>query len=362
MSTSETGARWTAAPSDSLGISTGSIPNPSKVQVAPRPSGPEQRLGVTSYARLVSERRGANQREGVGTTLHPRREDDRSKPAAVIDVKVREEHQAEVGSTNVSSAQSLEDTAAGIDESHRLPPDANHKTRGCPLSIGEGPAAAQHDHLCSLQPEFPRLSCDVHGLADALRRGPQTPTLTELTRDPVTTSGVGQVNTMEVDITLVVDGERRVLSVDPRTTLLDALRERLGNTSPKKGCDHGQCGSCTVLLDRRRVTSCLALAVQYDGAEITTAQGLAADGELHPMQRAFLDNDGFQCGYCTPGQICSAIGMLEEAEAGWPSHVTADLTAPIEVDDAEISERMSGNICRCGAYAGIVQAIHEAAG
>jgi xanthine dehydrogenase YagT iron-sulfur-binding subunit len=166
---------------------------------------------------------------------------------------------------------------------------------------------------------------------------------------------------MGVEITLKVDGESRTLEVDTRTTLLDALRERLGKIAPKKGCDHGQCGSCTVLIDGRRATSCLALAVQYDGAEITTAEGLAPEGELHPVQQAFLEHDGFQCGYCTPGQICSAVGMLEEAEAGWPSHVTADLNAPIELDDAEISERMSGNICRCGAYVNIVAAIREAA-
>jgi xanthine dehydrogenase YagT iron-sulfur-binding subunit len=165
----------------------------------------------------------------------------------------------------------------------------------------------------------------------------------------------------DATVHLTVDGEQRTLTVDTRTTLLDALRERLDVTSPKNGCDHGQCGSCTVLLDGRRATTCLALAVAHDGAQLTTAAGLADGDELHPMAQAFVDHDGFQCGYCTPGQICSAIGMLDEVKAGWPSHVTGDLTAAVELDDAEIRERMSGNICRCGAYVNIVAAIRQAA-
>jgi xanthine dehydrogenase YagT iron-sulfur-binding subunit len=169
---------------------------------------------------------------------------------------------------------------------------------------------------------------------------------------------------VETTITLTVDGHAHRLTVDTRTTLLDALRERLGNTSPKKGCDHGQCGSCTVLVDGRRQLLCLALALSYDGAEVTTASGLG-EGELHPMQQAFLAHDGYQCGYCTPGQICSAVGMLEEAAGGHPSHATEDLERPTTLEDltdAEIRERMSGNLCRCGAYRGILDAVREVAG
>ena len=167
---------------------------------------------------------------------------------------------------------------------------------------------------------------------------------------------------MDVDITLRVDGTEHRLAVDTRTSVLDALRERLGITSPKKGCDHGQCGACTVLLDGRRAISCLALAVAYDGADIVTAQGLADGDDLHPLQRAFIEHDAFQCGYCTPGQIVSAVGMLQEVEAGWPSVVSKYPTADkVTLDDDEIRERMSGNLCRCAAYANIVPAIAQVA-
>ncbi len=167
---------------------------------------------------------------------------------------------------------------------------------------------------------------------------------------------------MELDVRLRVNGAEHALRIDTRTTLLDTLRERLGLTGAKKGCDHGQCGACTILLDGRRVNSCLALAVAHQDADIVTIEGLAADGELHPLQRAFVTHDAFQCGYCTPGQICSAVGMLREAGAGWPSAVTTG-TDPdrVALDADEIRERMSGNLCRCGAYANIVPAIAEIA-
>jgi xanthine dehydrogenase YagT iron-sulfur-binding subunit len=159
---------------------------------------------------------------------------------------------------------------------------------------------------------------------------------------------------------LVVNGVEHTLDLDPRTTLLDALREHLHLTGAKKGCDHGQCGACTVLLDGRRVNSCLILAVSQQDARITTVEGLGTEEEPHPVQQGFLDHDGFQCGYCTPGQICSAVGMLDEVARGWPSAVTRG--DDVRLEDAEIRERMSGNLCRCGAYANIVPAIAQASG
>jgi xanthine dehydrogenase YagT iron-sulfur-binding subunit len=164
-------------------------------------------------------------------------------------------------------------------------------------------------------------------------------------------------------VSLRVNGDSHDLELDLRTTLLDALREHLHLTGTKKGCDHGQCGACTVLIDGRRMNSCLSLAVMHDGDEIITIEGLGAPGALHPMQAAFLEHDGFQCGYCTPGQICSAIGMLGEAAAGWPSHATADVASPrADLTDEELRERMSGNLCRCAAYPNIIAAIRAAAG
>ena len=162
-------------------------------------------------------------------------------------------------------------------------------------------------------------------------------------------------------LTLIVNGgERQIDGLDVRTSLLDLLREQLGLTGSKKGCDHGQCGACTVLVNGRRINSCLTLAVMHDGDEIVTIEGIGTPDRLHPMQQAFLHHDGYQCGYCTPGQICSAIGMLDEIAKGWPSHASGDLET-VAIDDAEISERMSGNLCRCSAYPNIVDAIREVA-
>jgi len=162
------------------------------------------------------------------------------------------------------------------------------------------------------------------------------------------------------EIELIVNGQARQLTLDVRTTLLDALREHLHLTGTKKGCDQGQCGACTVIVNGRRINACLTLAVMHEGDEVVTIEGLGSPGSLHPLQMAFVERDGFQCGYCTPGQICSAVGMLAEAQAGWPSHATADVASfEIALTDAEIRERMSGNICRCAAYPNIVAAIRD---
>ena len=163
-------------------------------------------------------------------------------------------------------------------------------------------------------------------------------------------------------VSFEVNGQARMMQLDTRTTLLDALRETLHLTGTKKGCDHGQCGACTVLLDGRRIKACLTLAVMHEGASITTVEGLGTPQRMHPMQAAFVKHDGYQCGYCTPGQICSAVGMLEEIRRGVPSHVTADLTVRPLLTASELQERMSGNICRCGAYSNIVDAITEVSG
>jgi xanthine dehydrogenase YagT iron-sulfur-binding subunit len=163
-------------------------------------------------------------------------------------------------------------------------------------------------------------------------------------------------------VSFAVNGSAHSLELDTRTTLLDALREHLHLTGTKKGCDHGQCGACTVIVDGRRINACLTLAVMHEGAQVTTIEGLGGPERLHPMQAAFVKHDGFQCGYCTPGQICSAVAMLGEIEAGIPSHSSVDLLARPKATPAELRERMSGNICRCGAYSNIIDAITEVAG
>jgi xanthine dehydrogenase YagT iron-sulfur-binding subunit len=162
--------------------------------------------------------------------------------------------------------------------------------------------------------------------------------------------------------TITVNGDAKTLDIDTRTTLLDALRETLGLMGTKKGCDHGQCGACTVLVNGVRINSCLSLAVMHDGDAVTTIEGVGAVGSLHPLQTAFLDEDAYQCGYCTPGQICSVLGMLDEVAANQPSHVTSDLSATVRLTDEEIRERMSGNICRCSAYPQIIAAIRTIVG
>jgi xanthine dehydrogenase YagT iron-sulfur-binding subunit len=181
----------------------------------------------------------------------------------------------------------------------------------------------------------------------------------ELSGDTSTTVGSSEYEMPQIAaITLRINGRTQRLEVDTRTSLLDALREHLQLSGTKKGCDHGQCGACTVLVNGRRINSCLTLAVMHEDDEVTTIEGLGEPGDLHPMQAAFVECDGFQCGYCTPGQICSAVGMLAEVEDGWPSHVTADLSATeIAATGEEIRERMSGNLCRCAAYPNIVAAI-----
>ena len=168
--------------------------------------------------------------------------------------------------------------------------------------------------------------------------------------------------THHADITLRINEAEHRIQVDTRATLLDVLREQVGLTGSKKGCDHGQCGACTVLVGGRRANACLLLAVAQEGLDVTTIEGLADGDDLHPLQAAFIEHDAFQCGYCTPGQICSAVGMIAEADEGWPSAVTGDISSgPPLLDDDEIRERMSGNLCRCGAYANIVPAIAEVA-
>jgi xanthine dehydrogenase YagT iron-sulfur-binding subunit len=169
-------------------------------------------------------------------------------------------------------------------------------------------------------------------------------------------------NPVLAPLTLKVNGKQQQFQVDTRTTLLDLLRETMQLTGTKKGCDHGQCGACTVILDGRRINSCLSLAIMHEGSSVITIEGLGSPDKLHPMQAAFVKHDGYQCGYCTPGQICSAVSVIEEIRQGLPSHVSASLTEKPLLSAAEIRERMSGNICRCGAYSNIIDAITEVAG
>jgi xanthine dehydrogenase YagT iron-sulfur-binding subunit len=177
-----------------------------------------------------------------------------------------------------------------------------------------------------------------------------------------TNQAVASETPSTAQVSFTVNGTARELELDTRTTLLDALREHLHLTGTKKGCDQGQCGACTVIIDGRRMTSCLTLAIMHEGESITTIEGLGTPENLHPMQAAFVKHDGYQCGYCTPGQICSAVAVLDEIKAGIPSHASADLTAQPQVTADELRERMSGNICRCGAYSNIIDAITEVAG
>ena len=196
-----------------------------------------------------------------------------------------------------------------------------------------------------------------------LKAGVATASVPALAGQPAAAAPAPAVSqSTSLPVTINVNGKAQRLVLDTRTTLLDALREHLQLTGTKKGCDHGQCGACTVIVDGRRINSCLTLAVMHEGAKVTTIEGLGQPGNLHPMQAAFIKHDGYQCGYCTPGQICSAVGVLQEIEQGIPSHVSGDLTARPLVSAAELRERMSGNICRCGAYSNIVEAITEVAG
>ena len=218
------------------------------------------------------------------------------------------------------------------------------------------PASASNSHTSGSPCELPLTRREFMVGAGA------AVSLSTLETRHVLAQGTPSSATKQLPIQLTVNGEARQLSIDPRTSLLDLLREDLLLTGTKKGCDHGQCGACTILADGRRINSCLALAVSHNGQHITTIEGLAHGETLDPVQQAFLDHDGYQCGYCTPGQIMSAVALLKEAQAGEASVVTADLrhTGPADLTVDEIKERMSGNICRCGAYPGIVAAVRQA--
>jgi xanthine dehydrogenase YagT iron-sulfur-binding subunit len=213
--------------------------------------------------------------------------------------------------------------------------------------------------------DFPDLSMSRRGLLAAGAASVTVATSTSEARAQSasrSSAAVASSGVPAAQVSLTVNGKSQRLTLDTRTSLLDALREHMHLTGTKKGCDHGQCGACTVIVDGRRINSCLTLAVMHNGASVTTVEGLGTPKNMHPMQTAFVKHDGFQCGYCTSGQICSAVGVLNEIRQGVPSHVSADLTARPLLSAEELRERMSGNICRCGAYPNIIDAITEVAG
>jgi xanthine dehydrogenase YagT iron-sulfur-binding subunit len=230
-----------------------------------------------------------------------------------------------------------------------------------PIASGVAPRPVRHGHPSVLEDAMPDpASLDLN--RRDLMVGATAAAAAATLPNAAGAAPAGPGGPVTARVVFTVNGERRELDLDLRTSLLDAAREHLHLTGSKKGCDHGQCGACTMIVDGRRINACLTLAVMHQGAEITTIEGLGRPDALHPMQAAFVKHDGYQCGYCTPGQICSGVAVLDEIKAGIPSHVTADLTAPMQVTEAEIRERMSGNICRCGAYSNIVEAMTEVAG
>ena len=196
----------------------------------------------------------------------------------------------------------------------------------------------------------------------AVSMGVATTTMVPLMSRALAEESTGAAKPSTQHVRMTVNGKAIELDLDTRTTLLDALREHLQLTGTKKGCDHGQCGACTAIVDGRRINTCLTFAVMHEGAKVTTIEGLGTPGALHPMQAAFVKHDGYQCGYCTPGQICSAVAVLDEIRRDVPSHVSAELTTRAKFSVDEVRERMSGNICRCGAYSNIIEAITEVAG